>query len=217
MVPPPPLPLPSPQSMRRRRAFLFLPPLLLSQFGCVYSNGLAAASVVSPSGRTAWLGGLAIRSDLRLPRNYQDYVGTEVLVAGQAFVGNPPPDPHAAGKGQPAERFGINAGVLRAPEASERWGLRAGPRLGVWYGALGDRSSRVAIDLGAEISPILRLGPRLPPWEADETVSMNFVLIPTLFVDPVVARIGPAEESHYAFSYGLMLSVGVSVSSTLVP
>ncbi|HEY2895390.1 MAG TPA: hypothetical protein VGJ16_14295, partial [Pirellulales bacterium] len=82
--------------------------LLVSQAGCIYSNGLAAAAVTAPSGRTALLTGVAVRSELRLPRNYQYYFGTEAVLAGQAFVAKAPTDPHAAGQGQPAERIGLN-------------------------------------------------------------------------------------------------------------
>lgn len=190
--------------------------MLVTLSGCVHSLAGTGASVVSPSRRSAWLAGVAVRDDLNVPRNYQYFVGTEAILATQAATRNAPND-RATGQGQAAEHFGINAGWQRAPQASETVGWRIGSRLGVWHGALGDASSRWAVNLGADVAPLIRIGTTLPPWEADETISENLLLIPSLFVDPLVARLGASEQSHYAFSYGVMLSIGVSLSSTLVP
>lgn len=184
--------------------------------GCAHSYGLSGVGATSFSGRTTGLAGLSVRSDLRLPRRYFTYLGTEATIASQ-FATTATPASDAAGNGQPAEHAALAYGWLRLPDGTEHWGGRFGLTGGGWHGALGDGQSRWALDAGLEGAAFLRIGRALPPWQADETISVLVpVLIPSVSATPML-RLGQVEDSRWAIAYAMTLSVGLVLSPTVVP
>jgi hypothetical protein len=198
------------------RQALALALMTLQLPACVHSYGLETGGVSSPGRRTALFMAVNVRSDLRLPRTYAAYAGTELTAASQLYTSGAQAGRAEAGQGQPSARLGLNAGFLRVPTASERFGWRLGLRGGVWHGALGDDSARWALDVGAEAAPMLRLGPTPTPWASDETLSLVSVIIPTLSGGPLL-RLDPNASARLDYVYAFTLSLGFHLSSAVIP
>jgi hypothetical protein len=70
--------------------------------------------------------------------------------------------------------------------------------------------------LGLEFGPIISLEPLLPPWQSDSTVTAEWVILPTAMAGGAM-RLDRPEQSRLAVVYALTLSIGVQLSSSLVP
>lgn len=184
--------------------------------GCVQSYGASGLGVTSFGGRTAGLLGATVRTEVRLPRLYSTYLGSEVTGASQPWS-PASSDPERVGQGQPAMRLGVTYGWLDVPDATNHFGFRFGFEASAWHGALGDPDSRWAVDAGLESAALVRIGSSLSPWRADETLSILApIIIPAVGAAPMV-RLGDVTGSRFAVAYSATVSVGFLFSSTVVP
>ena len=194
----------------------YLTALSITTFGCVHSYGLSGTGVTPAEGRTAGTLGASVRSDWRLPRTYVWYLMTEAAVASQLVTTEQPNLPARAGHQRPAERLGIGVGQIRIPQPNHLIGFRGGPRLDLWHGSLGDTQSAWMGSLGLEFGPIISLEPLVPPWQSDSTVTAEWVILPTVMAGGAM-RLDRPEQSRFAVVYAVTLSIGVQLSSSLVP
>lgn len=200
----------------RRGARLGIAGSALVATACVQSYGASGLGVTAFDGRTTGLAGVTVRTEVRLPRLYETYAGTEITGASQAWTPSSP-DPDRAGQGQPAIHVSGTFGWIDVPDASNHFGWRLGLKAGAWHGALGDVDSRWSLDAGVEGAALIRIGPSLSPWRADETLSFLVpVVIPAVGAAPLV-RLGFTDDSRFAVAYSGTVSVGFLFSSTVVP
>jgi len=185
--------------------------------GCLQSLGASSTIVASRGGRSMLVEGFAMRTDIRLPRTYAWYAGTELVAGSQVLTADKPSDASSVGHGIPTERLSLNFGRVYLPSGEERFGLRAGVHTSMWHALLGDSRSRFAwTPLGMDVSPLISLDRKRPSWESDETVQLNVLLVPTFALDPVV-RINSATQPTFALAPTVTLSIVVNASSAVLP
>ena len=156
-----------------------------------------------------------MRTDVRLPRTYSWYLGSELIAGSQLHTTHESTDASGVGQGSPAERLSLNIGWVSLPSPQEHLGWRLGGHAGLWHAALGDSRSRWALSPGLDISPMIRFG-YVPSWQSDETVQTSFLLVPTFSLDTLY-RIDRATQPSFALAPTFVLSVVINASSAVLP